>query len=186
MNLRYELLTLKTWPLLQALFGPKGACGGCWCMTWRLNNKEYQLQKGEGNKKSFHQLIKTGKPLGVLGFFEGKPVGWCSVSPRDSLVRMENSRLLKRIDQQPVWSISCLYLDKNFRRQGLATGLIKAARDYAFEQGAPVVEAYPMIPKKNNMPAVFAWVGFEKSFRKAGFQVVAKPSDTRLIMRCVG
>lgn len=182
-SLDYQPLSKKNWPQLQQLFGERGACGGCWCMHWRLTNKEYERNKGSGNKQLFYDLIISKAPLGILAFFQGEPIAWCSVSPRDSLPRLETSRILKRVDNKPVWSITCLFLKKEFRRKGLSKSIIKAACDYAKAQGASIIEAYPIIPKKEKMPDAFAWVGFANAFEQAGFEAVAQPSETRLYMR---
>jgi len=182
-HFHFKPLTAKTWPDLENLFGAKGACGGCWCMTWRLSSKDYETYKGEQNRQLFHQMAEASKPLGIIAFSGDEPVGWCSVSPRESLVRLENSRLLKRVDDVAVWGITCLFVKKEFRRKGLATSLIKAASEYAFANGAPAVEAYPMIAKKEDVPEVFAFIGFAKSFEKAGFETIGRPSETRVIMR---
>jgi len=181
--LSFESLDKRTWRDLQKLFGDKGACGGCWCMTWRLSHKEYEGNKGSKNKAKFHDLVNRGMPLGILAYEDDDPIGWCSVSPRKSLIRLETSRLFKRIDQQEPWSLTCLFIKKEYRLKGLSTRLIRAATNYAFEKGALVVEAYPIIPNKNKMPPVFAWVGFVNSFLKAGVKKIKQPSDSRMIMR---
>jgi len=179
----FKPLNLETWQDLQILFGDNGACGGCWCMTWRLTHKEYESNKGANNKIKFYNLIKERLPLGVLAYYNDFPIGWCSISPRKSLIRLENSKLFKRIDDKPVWSITCLFIHKNYRKKGLSTRIIRAAVNYAFENGASIIEAYPIIPKVNEMPAVFAWVGFVNSFIQAGFKKITQPSETRFIMR---
>lgn len=179
----FKPLNAGTWPALEALFGEKGACGGCWCMTWRLSSKDYEQNKGEKNRALFREMAESGQPLGIIAWSGSEPAGWCSVSPRASLVRLENSRLLKRPDDIPVWSVTCFFVKKEFRRKGLATAMIRAAAAYAFEHGAPAVEAYPMIARKETVPEVFAFIGFAKSFEKAGFEVVSRPSETRLVMR---
>jgi GNAT superfamily N-acetyltransferase len=177
-------LSTRIWDSLLELFGEKGACGGCWCMTWRLLSKEYQRNQGAGNRELFYQLVKNKEPLGVIGFDGTKPIGWCSVSPREKLTRLENSRLFKRIDNAPVWSITCLYIKKDYRKKGLSSMLIKEASAYAFLKGAKIIEAYPIISEKNKtMPDVFAYYGLSHAFNKAGFKKVRQVSDTRLIMR---
>ena len=92
----FKPLNLETWQDLQILFGDNGACGGCWCMTWRLTHKEYESNKGANNKIKFYNLIKERLPLGVLAYYNDFPIGWCSISPRKSLIRLENSKLFKR------------------------------------------------------------------------------------------
>ncbi len=182
-QLRFEPLSLKNWESLEKLFGPRGACGGCWCMTWRLKRSEYESKKGEGNRLEFHKLCSEGKPLGILAFVGMDPVGWCSVSPRNDYVRLETTRVLKRVDSEDVWSIVCLYVSRGGRNRGISRQLIDAAVSYAGSMGARIVEGYPIDPKKPNVPDVFAFTGLVSAFVAAGFEEVARHSETRPIMR---
>ena len=61
--------------------------------------------------------------------------------------------------------------------------MLKAGVDLAMKLGARMVEGYPVEPKKNPMPDVFAWTGIASAFRKAGFQEVARRSPMRPVMR---
>ena len=167
----FKPLDKETWSDLQNLFGEKGACGGCWCMYWRLPHKVYENSKGKSNQLKLIDLVNKKQPLGVLAYQDEVPVGWCSISPKKDLIRFEKSRLFKTIDSQPLWSITCLFINKDHRNNGLSTRLIKAASEYAFEKGATIIEAYPIIPKTvTHVPPAFAWVGFASSFFKAGFE----------------
>jgi GNAT superfamily N-acetyltransferase len=183
MSFTFQPLTTATWNDFVELFGDKGACGGCWCMTWRLSAADYKKQKGEGNKKAIQQLVKKNKPIGVLAFSGNKAAGWCAVAPRNEYIRLENSRVLKPVDDQPVWSISCFFIQKNYRNKGLSKQLVKAAVEYAVSNGAKIIEGYPVEPKMSKMPDVFAWTGFTSPFIKAGFKEEARRSETRPIMR---
>jgi GNAT superfamily N-acetyltransferase len=183
MAISFQPLNKSTWNAFGQLFGKNGACGGCWCMTWRLSSKEYEEYKGEGNKHKLFRLVKEEKPLGVIAFQNAIPIGWCSVSPRNTLVRLETSRLLKPIDDHPVWSITCLFLHKAFRRKNISPLLVKEASVYAFTNGALIVEAYPVIPKNKFIPDVFAFTGIANSYFKAGFTTAHQPSENRLIVR---
>ena len=182
-NIRYHALTPEKWADFENLFGERGACGGCWCMTWRLKSSDYEKSKGAGNKSLMHELVQTGAPAGVLAYDGDQAVGWCAVAPREHYVRLENSRVLSRVDEQPVWSIVCFFIQKNYRGRGLSVQLIRAAAEYAKSQGAKIVEAYPQIPKNERMPEVFAFTGLASAFAKAGFKEVARRSETRPIFR---
>ncbi|MCI0541460.1 MAG: GNAT family N-acetyltransferase [Verrucomicrobiales bacterium] len=96
---------------------------------------------------------------------------------------MENSRVLARVDDQPVWSVTCFFVAKPFRRAGVSVQLLKAAVAHAAKLGAKCIEGYPVDPRKDPMPDVFAWTGISSAFRKAGFKEVARRSSTRPIMR---
>ena len=182
MDFYFQPLTKKNWKDFEQLFGPKGACGGCWCMTWRLKATEYERMKGDANKKAMKDLVNKSAP-GIIAYNENQPVGWCAVAPRKEYIRLETSRVLKPVDDKEVWSISCFFIAKEFRNRGLSVKLLNSAADFAFSKGATIVEGYPLESKKDKMPDVFAWTGFSSVFMKAGFKEVARRSETRPIMR---
>jgi GNAT superfamily N-acetyltransferase len=182
-KLRIKPLTAETWQDFEQLFGEKGACGGCWCMLWRLPHAKYESQKGDGNKRAMKKLVRSGAPVGVLGYLGETVVGWCSIGPRSAFPRLEGSRILAPVDEKEVWSISCLFIRREFRRKGLSAALANGAVDYAKKLGALVIEAYPQEPKGDRMPDAFAWTGLSATFSKAGFREVARRSPTRPIMR---
>jgi len=179
-------LTPDRWNDFETLFGAKGACGGCWCMFPRLRRSEYERLKGEGNRRAMKKLVDSGRIPGILGYVEGKPVAWCSIEPRESIGSLARSRILApvpSVDDVPVWSIVCLFIEKSRRGRGLSTRMIEAAVLYAKSRGAAIVEAYPVEPKKTPMPAVFAYPGLASAYLAAGFREVARRSETRPIMR---
>lgn len=176
-------LTPERWPDLETLFGKRGATGGCWCMWWRLPRKEFDRQAGEGNKEALKALVAGGEVPGLLAYHNGQPVGWVSVGPRSSFPTLERSRVLKRVDEHPVWSVVCFFIAKAYRRRGLSVRLLQAAVDYARRNGAEIVEGYPVEPKDGRYPDTFAYTGAADAFRAAGFAEVLRRSETRPIMR---
>ena len=181
--LTFRPLTAERWRDLEKLFGERGACGGCWCMSWRLHRSQFEKQKGVGNKAAFRKIVATGPAPGVLAYSGPEPIGWCAVAPREVHARLENSRVLARLDNQPVWSVTCFFVVKPFRRAGASVQLLKAAVAHAATLGAKIVEGYPVEPKKNPMPDVFAWTGIASAFLRAGFKEVARRSPVRPLMR---
>src|SRR5258705_10974645 len=101
-QLSFEMLSPKNWNDFEKLFGERGACGGCWCMTWRVPRSEFEKQKGEGNKKAQKKLVDNGRVTGILAYMRDEAIGWCALSPREEYLRLENSRVLRRIDDKPV------------------------------------------------------------------------------------
>lgn len=182
-QLRIEPLTPTRWTDFEALFGPRGACGGCWCMTPRLPRAEYERGKGEGNRRAMQALVDGGTVPGILGYLGDRAVAWCSVGPRTEFSWLARSRLFPPLDERPVWSIVCLFIDGEHRREGLSVQMIEGACAHAARQGAECIEAYPVEPKKDPMPPTFAWTGIAAAYRQAGFREVARPSETRPLMR---
>lgn len=182
-DLDFHPVTPERWHDLETLFGPRGACAGCWCMWWRLSRSQFDKQKGQENKQALKTIVNSGDVPGLLAYANGQPVGWCSVAPREEFSALERSRILKRVDDQPVWSIVCFFVAKPFRHKGVTVGLLKAAVEYARQHGARIVEGYPVEPKKTSVPDIFAYTGMVSAFRKAGFVEVLRRSETRPIMR---
>lgn len=182
-SIQFRELTPDRWSDLEALFGARGACGGCWCMLWRLKRSEFEKQKGAQNKASFKAVVDSGKAPGILAYANGSPIGWCALAPRETYPALDRSRVLKRIDDKPVWSIVCLFIARPYRRKGVSVRLLKAAADYVRHLGGKIVEGYPVEPRKDEMPDVFAWTGLASAFLEAGFVECGRRSETRPIMR---
>ncbi len=176
-------VTPERWPDLEALFGPKGACAGCWCMYWRVTRKVYNAQQGDGNRQAIRAIIESGEIPGLLAYNGSETIGWISIEPRPAFPVLENSRILAPVDDQPVWSVVCFFVNRRYRRQGVTVGLLKAAVEYAASHGARIIEGYPVIPKHEKAPPVFIYTGTASAFQQAGFVEVARRSETRPIMR---
>jgi len=182
--LSFNPLTEERWDDFVSLFGERGACGGCWCMLWRLPRKQFEAQKGEGNKFAMKAIVASGEVPGILSYGDTKAVGWCAVAPRNSYPALARSRILKPVDDRPCWSVACLFIEKTYRKMGVSTALLRAAAEYAGSCGARLLEGYPVEPKaEKNIPPAFAWTGIPKAFIHAGFKEVARRSPTRPIMR---
>jgi GNAT superfamily N-acetyltransferase len=179
MNLEIRPLTPDLWPALLDLFGENGACNGCWCMYWRIG-RAYQKRPRQVNKAAFHEVVKNGPPPGLLAFHGDLAVGWCQLTPRDAVPQLDRVWRLRRVDDVPVWSISCFYIRKGFRRQGVTSALIAAALKTARRVGAPALEAYPL---DANLTPSSSWTGYASTFARAGFKIVSRRTPPRPIMR---
>ena len=183
-QLTVEPLTRKNWSKFVQLFGEKGACGNCWCMYYRLRKTDFYEGKSEdGNKNALKEIVWQDKPTGMLGFYEDEAIAWCAFAPREDFMKLENSRVHKRIDDKAVWSIPCFFIRKEFRRNGVSVALLKGVIQYAKENGIKIIEAYPTIPTQAKLPDSFAWIGLYKSFERAGFEIVDRTSKNRPMVR---
>ena len=176
-------LTLDRWEDLERLFGPKGACAGCWCMWWRLSRGEFEQKKGDGNRIAFRTIVESGRVPGLLAYDGDEPVGWCAVAPRDEYGTIQRSRTLRPVDDVPVWSIPCLFVARTSRGRGIALALIRAAARYARGEGGRVLESYPTVPRGGRLQDISTFMGTPALFERAGFRQVARPSEARMIMR---
>lgn len=159
----------------------------CWCLSHRLQAAEIE-GLGDGNREqAMRSLCEREHPPGVVTYLNGKPVGWCNIGPRAEITRLVRSRVIRPIDEVPVWSIVCVVVRSGHRRQGVTAPLLEGAVAYAASHGAPAVEAYPVDPPER-MDLTMAFVGTKSMFARAGFRVVGTTDATasgmpRLVMR---
>src|SRR5262245_17415571 len=179
LNLTIRPLTPDLWPALEDLFGKSGACNGCWCMYWRIGSA-YRKRTREQNKAAFREIVKRGPPPGLLAFDGDVAVGWCQLTPRDALPWLDRAWRLKHVDAVPVWSLSCFYVRKGYRKRGVTAALIAAALKAAKRAKAPALEAYPL---DADLTPSASGTGYASTFARAGFKTVARRVPPRPIMR---
>jgi GNAT superfamily N-acetyltransferase len=154
-------------------------------MWWRQSRSEFEARHGERNRRAMKRIVDSGEVPGILAYDGGEPVGWCSVAPRDRFASLERSRVLRRIDDEPVWSIVCLFVAPWHRGRGAAVALIDAAARHAAAKGARVIEAYPTAPRGRTLLAFSSFMGVPAQYERAGFVEVARPSTAKVVMRRV-
>ncbi len=187
-EIEFQPGTHEQWDDLVQFFEGHGNPGYCWCMLWRLSSSEYRSLDSAGRKAAMKAVVDSGTPVGILGYVDGTPIGWCSIAPRETYPRLERSTTIQRIDHQPTWSVVCFYLDRTARRQGLTDEFLKAALEYAGSQGAEVVEGYPVEPERDAegtwRPArSYRFMGYASSFLKLGFHDATPKGSQRRAVR---
>ena len=181
-SIEFHPATPARWRDLERLFGPRGACAGCWCMWARLPRAEFQAGVGAKNKRALRRIVAAGEPPGILAYVNGEPAGWCGLGPRAGFRRLEKSKVLAPVDDRPAWSVVCFFVARPYRRQGLSVRLLREAVRHAAARGATLVEGYPTDTRSRAADA-FVWTGLASAFERAGFREVARRSRTRPIMR---
>ena len=171
-----------------AVANPNRRPSHCWCLSHRLSAREITELGGGSREAAFQALCARENPPGVIGYDDGEPVGWCSIGPRSENTRLTQSRLIRPLDDVPVWSIICVVIRGGYRRQGYTTPLINGAVEYAAARGAPAVESYPVDPGSGRIDLTMAFVGTRAMFANAGFEVVGSTDAVasklpRLVMR---
>lgn len=182
LDLSFHPLTQKLWRDFELLFGENGACGGCWCMYWKLRGKDFSENTGDSARQMQKSIVDSKTIPGLLAYSEGYPVGWVAVEPRAAYPKLAHARVLKPVDDQEVWSVTCFFIEKKHRRKGITVELLKAAVEHVKNCGGKIVEGYP-VDSKNNQPAPFVFTGTASAFIKAGFKEAARNSPTRPIFR---
>lgn len=179
-------LTPRDWPHLERLFGPNGACGGCWCMTWRLPRLGvlWEERKGEPNRREFRRRVRAGRVTGCLAFLGDEPVGWVDVGPREGFVRMARCRSLPQEVAAGTWVVACFFVPRARRRAGVARALLRGALDLARRSGAARLEGYPVrVAPGERYADAFAHTGVPRLFERSGFRDVTPDGASRPIYR---
>src|SRR5262245_45432740 len=129
-------LTSARWKDFEILCGERGACGGCGCMWFRLPRSDFREQRGSGQQESHEAAcrIQARRPACWLTRTAGRARG-ALLAPRETYRAFANSRILKPVDDQPVWSVVCFFA-KPYRRGGLTAGLLNEDAKHARNQGA--------------------------------------------------
>ena len=133
-------------------------------MYWRIGSAYRQRPRGK-NQAAFREVVTHGPPPGLLAFDGDVAVGWCQLTPRDALPWLDRVWRLQRVDDVPVWSLSCLYVRKGYRKQGVTSALIAAALKAARRAKAPALEAYPF--DADESPSA-SGTGYASTFARAG------------------
>lgn len=171
-------VTARRFADVEAVFGPNGGVQGCWCMYWR---RPGGWKDNEKNHRRLRVRSAQTPPPGLLGYLQGDPVGWVQVGRRSEFERLERSKALGAIDDQPVWSVNCFFIHRAARRRGVARGLLVAAIEFASAHGASVLEGYPVDgPRKGSTDYYTGTLGL---FERAGFIEVARRQPERPIVR---
>ena len=187
MRIAIEPLTRDNWGDLVELFGRPGAsiARGCYCMCYRRSGKHEKpagVTYSESNKRALKALIDRGVVPGLIGYEEDRPIGWVSLGPREDYAKLERSPVMKPVDEKPVWSIVCFFVDAKARHRGVAEALLKGAIGWAKKQRVTLLEAYPFDKPQRSVDD-FMWFGAKAMFDRAGFVEVARRRPLRPVVR---
>ena len=167
-------LTADTWPDLAALFEQGGDPKWCWCQFYRVRGLDWSNSSADGNRDRLATLTRDGPPTGLVGYRDGRAVGWVSLAPRPAYDRLTRAKVLAPVDDRPVWSIVCFVVSRSARGRGVARALLDGAIAWARAEGATILEAYPSDVKGRKVPAANLYHGSLSMFEDAGFEVVAR------------
>lgn len=180
-------LSPDTWKDFEQLFARhSGMQSGCWCMYYHTSHQtpgKTQEERSENNMMGHRGLVSEGKARGILIYDGDLPVGWCQYGTRDELPRMANGRVYKTLeripDSVPLWRITCFFVDRDYRRRGVAKIALTEAISRIRQEGGGIVEAFPVTHSK----AYSTWFGSVSMYEKLGFEVVTPIGRSNVLMR---
>ena len=180
MDVEFRPVTVDTWGDLEALFERRGGPRHCYCMVNREMEPRYSRADSPAKKAGLREYVERSVPVGVLAYIDGVAVGWCSVAPLSSHVRLRTRDCeVQDVPGDVVWSISCFYILTDVRRSGLVKRLVTAAIEYGTAHGATVIEAYPVLPDSPS----WRYMGFVSTFEGLGFRHVGMSGKRRHVMQ---
>lgn len=172
-------LTKDRWEDLLRLFD-RPIVRTCFCMFYRKTGAGTGV--GADNRRAMKALVDGGTVPGLIGYDDGVPVAWVSLGPREDYPKLRRSPIMKPVDDRPVWSIVCFFVDEGARGRGLSQEMLQAAVDYARSCGARLLEAYP-VDKAGRTDPDSMFFGAKSIYDRAGFREVARRKPARPVVR---
>jgi hypothetical protein len=175
-DLTFRPVTKATWSDFEAFFESPGAPKYCWCMAWRRTAEEAKHHDGANRKRQMKARVDVGVPVGLLAYDGNEAVAWVSIAPRESYRKLGGPPAKPG---ETIWSLACFFVPRTRRAGGMTRRLIAAAIDHARENGATVVEAYPV----DEAAPSYRFMGFVAAFAAAGFTEAGRAGTRRHVMR---
>ena len=165
-------LTPETFPLFQAL-GERhnGLFGGCWC-TWFHPETGERGPGAEGNRAFKKLLVERGDAHAALVMDGDEAIAWAEYGPPAELPNLHHR---KQYDAEksadPDWRITCVFVDKRHRRQGVTELAITGALDLIARAGGGRVESYPhdLTEQTKKVSSSFLYNGTRRLYERLGF-----------------
>ena len=183
MSFTTKQLSSSTWPAFARLVEKhNGIFGGCWCIA-------FHLEPGEGKRGAAayramkEARVREGRAHAALVFDGRNAVGWCQFG---STVELPNIRSKKTYEEGlhklPDWRITCFFIDRERRGEGIATLALREALRYIAQLGGGTVEGYPEDYTGEKVSSSFLCSGTLGMFEKTGFEKTRKIAMRRWVV----
>lgn len=164
---------------VRLMVGPKRPDANvCWCLSYRIPSNQNLELSGTARGELVERLCREEPPPGVLAYDDGEVVGWAGVHPRADTSFAHNRRI-PHVDDLAVWSVWCIRVRPGHRGKGLSHHLLEGAVEFARDNGAPMIEGYPLDNRGSRVDLTMAYVGSRSLFERAGF---VKAADTTSVL----
>jgi GNAT superfamily N-acetyltransferase len=179
-------LDMETWDAFARLCEKHNGAGfGCWC-TWfhprRIEN-DGDVEAGRPYKE---RLVRQGRAHAALVFEGDVAVGWCQLGTPAELPRINHRKEYEAgLVSSPDYRLTCFFVDRNRRREGIAAVALDGALDLIAMAGGGVVEAYPQDTAGKKVSSSFLYSATRSMFEKAGFDYERPKGKNHCVMRKV-
>ena len=158
-----------------------GVFGGCWC-TWFHTLQADKTFTADGNRALKQRLVDEGRAHASLVFEGDEAVAWCEYGPPDELPNIYHRKQYENeIDTLPDYRITCLFVDKKYRKQGLTEVALRGALDLISQASGGVVEGYPHDTDGHKVSVLYN--STRSVFERAGFGYVRPKGAKNCVMR---
>jgi GNAT superfamily N-acetyltransferase len=164
-----------------------GVWNGCWCTWFHTLYAEKQKERtSESNQALKERLVSEGRAHAALVFDGDMAVGWCQYGSPAELPNINHRKEYEAgLDRLPDYRLTCFFVDKKYRRQGVAAAALHGALDLSAQAGGGVVEAYPQDTDGQKVSASFLYNATRSLFEQAGFSYIRSKGKNHCVMRKV-
>jgi GNAT superfamily N-acetyltransferase len=177
-------LDSMTWPDQERVLEKhNGVWGGCWCVSFHLKRSEEKEWSGK-HRMLKEKLVRENKSHSALVYDRADVVGWCQFGPPLELPgRMSG---YSKLDVAPPdWRITCFFVDRDHRKEGVAKAALKGALGFIAAKGGGTVDGYPINTRGKPYSSSFLWGGTESMFAELGFRRLGALGTSKWVMRKV-
>jgi GNAT superfamily N-acetyltransferase len=168
-----KALDMNTWPDFETLAEKhNGVWGGCWCMSFHSEgaNKSTTYELNHQRKA---QRVSEGRAHAALVYVGGIAVGWCQFGPTEELPHIKHAReYTAKLTDLPDWRITCFFVDRDYRKQGVASAALAGALEQIAVLGGGVVESYPEDVSGRKVSSTFIHNATLSLFEQYGFKKI--------------
>jgi GNAT superfamily N-acetyltransferase len=158
-----------------------GVFGGCWC-TWFHTMSSEKERTYDGNRSLKRRLVDEGRAHAALVYDGDEAVAWCEYGTPDELPNIYHRKQYdEELDVLPDYRITCIFVDKRYRRQGLSAVALRGALDLIASAGGGVVEGYPHDNDGKRKSVLYN--GTRDLFERAGFDYIRSKGMGNCVMR---
>jgi GNAT superfamily N-acetyltransferase len=186
-GLRIEPLSSLTWDAFAALTERhNGVWGGCWC-TWFHRYPDPPERKELGHREFKRQLVERDRAHAALVLDGDRAVAWAEYGPVDELANIHHRKEWeKTADRIPDFRITCLFVDRDYRRKGIASIAVQGALHLIAAAGGGTVEAYPHdLPPGKKTSSSFLYNATRTMYEDLGFDYDRPKGKSNCVMRRV-
>ena len=174
----------QTWPDFERVVEKhSGVWGGCWCTAFHLKRSEEKEWSGK-HRALKERLVRADRSHAALVYVGRNVVGWCQFGPPVELPgRMSGYGKLDLAP--PDWRITCFFVDRDHRREGVSKAALQGVLRIIASKGGGTVDGYPIDTRGKPYSSSFLWGGTHSMFTEVGFRPLGALGASKWIMRKV-